>query len=445
MDMQLTSDQVLAMAPDASSAAAGKKLGSTKNWKTLGKGSEALWGLCQGSGKDPYQVKIDLSSFTTQCSCPSRKFPCKHSLGLMLIFAADAASVPETEPPAWVADWLERRRGAATRKQAKAEKAAHEEPSAAQQKTAEKRLANVKKGVDGLDLWLSDLVRSGLASVSTQPASFWENQAARMRDAQASGLDSRLRRMASIPNSAPDWPEKLLAQVGKLALLTHAFRQEGMNNAGLQEDIRQMIGWNLTQEEVTARGEAVTDTWLFVGQTLDDEERVRVQRTWLYGLKSQRAALVLQFSVAGTPFPEVFALGSQQEAEVVFWPGAYPQRARLGTRRGRMTPLKDRLPGVNAVDTFLAGVAATLARQPWQERFLALLCDVTPVYNTQGNAWYVRDSSGNALRLASGDYWPLLAISGGHPVDIAGEWDGEALLPLGVLAEGEYTLLLQYP
>jgi hypothetical protein len=69
----LTSEQVLALAPDASSASAGKKLGNTRIWQRLGQNSSVLWGECQGSAL--YQVKVDLSTLTTQCSCPSRKFP----------------------------------------------------------------------------------------------------------------------------------------------------------------------------------------------------------------------------------------------------------------------------------------------------------------------------------------------------------------------------------
>ena len=35
----------------------------------------------------------------------------------------------------------------------------------------------------------------------------------------------------------------------------------------------------------------------------------------------------------------------------------------------------------------------------------------------------------------------LLALSGGAPVDLAGEWDGERLLPLGAVVDGRYEVL----
>lgn len=442
MEIQLSSDQVLALAPDASSASAGKKLGNAKHWKSLGISVDALWGECQGSAL--YQVKVELASLASHCSCPSRKLPCKHCLGLLLLVATNQAAVPASEPPEWVSDWLAKRQASATRKQERQErvtKAAGEAPSAAQRKTAEKRLATVNKGLDALDLWLNDLVRQGLASIHTQPASFWEHQAARLRDAQAPALDTRVRRLAAIPNATPDWPERLLAELGKLALLTHAFRQGEQLGPGMNEEVRQLIGWSLSQEEVNARGETLRDDWLVVGQATEDEERGKTQRTWLRGLRSGRVAMILQFSFAGQPFAENFAPGSHQEAELAFWPGAYPQRAQMRTRLGELSPFKDTWPGVDNIDTFLDNVAETLARQPWLDHFLCLLSGVTPVCSNDGATWLVRDSAGRALPLHGSDHWLLLALSGGHSVDLAAEWNGETLRPLGAAASGAYTLL----
>ena len=82
-----------------------------------------------------------------------------------------------------------------------------------------------------------------------------------------------------------------------------------------------------------------------------------------------------------------------------------------------------------------------LARQPWMERFLCVLHNVTPICIDNGAAWYARDVGGAVLPLTKGEHWQLLALSGGHPVDLAGEWDGETLLPLGVLVDNTYIVL----
>ena len=103
-----TSQQVLALAPDPASAKAGRALATPRPWSGLGQDERAVWGLCQGSGKKPYQTQVELPEPAFKCSCPSRKFPCKHALALLLLFAEDA--VPDGQRPEWVQEWLDANR-----------------------------------------------------------------------------------------------------------------------------------------------------------------------------------------------------------------------------------------------------------------------------------------------------------------------------------------------
>src|SRR5262245_45411607 len=119
--MAWTVDQVLGLATDDGSAKAGQGLARASKWKELGQTAHALWGAIQGSGEDPYRVRIDLTEPAFKCSCPSRKIPCKHGLGLLLILAEHPGTVPTATPPDWVAEWLAER---AKRQDAKTAKAA---------------------------------------------------------------------------------------------------------------------------------------------------------------------------------------------------------------------------------------------------------------------------------------------------------------------------------
>ena len=69
--MDITVDAVLAMAPDEASVKAARGLASPGKWQTLGFDDAAAWGLCQGSGSKPYQVRVDFSGPACSCSCPS--------------------------------------------------------------------------------------------------------------------------------------------------------------------------------------------------------------------------------------------------------------------------------------------------------------------------------------------------------------------------------------
>src|SRR6185312_11440125 len=95
------------MAPDAGAAKAGRDLATGRKWRSIARrGDVAVWGECQGSGASPYQTQVDLHGPAFRCSCPSRKFPCKHGLGLLLLLSADPAAFTDAQPPEWVAAWL---------------------------------------------------------------------------------------------------------------------------------------------------------------------------------------------------------------------------------------------------------------------------------------------------------------------------------------------------
>src|SRR5689334_6379630 len=64
--LALTVDQILALAPDPSAAAAGRSLAAPSKWRGLGQSDAALWGECQGSAL--YQVRIDRADLVAKCS-----------------------------------------------------------------------------------------------------------------------------------------------------------------------------------------------------------------------------------------------------------------------------------------------------------------------------------------------------------------------------------------
>jgi hypothetical protein len=357
----------------------------------------------------------------------------------MLLAAGEPRALPAGDEPEWVGEWLSRREGAAAK--AAAKKEAEPDPQAREER-AVKRLERMTKGVEGLERWLEDLVRNGLAGLESERPVFWEMQAARLVDAQAPGLAGRVRRLAGLPGSRPDWPAVLLAELGRLALATHAFRHLERLDAALQEEVRRLAGLTLREEEVLAQGESVADRWAVLGQAMEEEEWVRAQRTWLLGETTGRAALVLQFSAGDAPFPALYVPGTRFEADLAFWPGSWPLRALVRERRGLAEPLHGlpAVPGTESIAAFLDAVAGALARQPWLDRFPCALRGVVPV-TAGGKTWWVQDRDHRRLPLAAGNHWQLLAVSGGHPIDLAGEWDGEALLPLGTIAEGFYQPL----
>ena len=442
-----TTQQVEALAPDASSAKAGKGLATASKWKNLGANEQALWGECQGSGKVPYQTQVDLSEPAFRCTCPSHKFPCKHSLGLMLLWAAQPGALKDQSAPDWVTGWLESRVQKAAQKAEKlaqkVERAAQPVDPAAQAKRAAQRETKVAGGLDYVETWLHDLVRVGLTSLPGQPYSYWETPAARMVDAQAPGLGRMIRELSPIASSGAGWQERLLARAGRLYLLIEGFRRLETLPEPVQADIRSLIGWKIAQEDLLALPPeaGVRDRWLVTGQRVEDDGQVRTQRTWLRGQETGRPALALQFAAFGQVLERSLAPGSTLDAELVFYPSAYPLRALLRQRHD--SPATPAPPcGYGSVTAALEAYTAALAELPWLEEFPLPLEGVVPL-NLDGQ-WLLRDEAGHVLPIAP-DFtrgWHLLALSGGHPVTIFGEWDGDTMMPLSLWVGGEFHPLL---
>lgn len=443
--MAWTSEQILALAPDASSAKSGKDLSSPRKWSALGSDDGAAWGLCQGSGKDPYQTRIDLSEPAFKCSCPSRKFPCKHGLGLFLIFAAQPAAFTQKTRPAWVAEWFASRAERAEKKAEKKETEAERESdpavqarrAAEQAKRAKSREEKVAAGVAELDRFARDCVRQGFAALAGQPYSFWEGVAARLVDAQAPGLARLVREMGGIPSSGEGWQERLLEQLSKLHLLLEGYARIERLSPQTQADVRALIGFPISQEEVQA-GPGMRDQWTVLAQRVTEEDRLKVQRSWLWGAKNRRAALLLQFAHASQPLDVSIVPGTTLDAEIAWFPSAFPLRGLIKTRHGTPQPLEG-MSGYADCAAALSAYAAGLQSYPWLDRFPMALEAVTP--HRQSGGFSLTDNAGGALPLSSqrGEGWRLLAMSGGAPLQLFGEWDGQQVWPLAAWADGRYV------
>ncbi len=434
----------MALAPDARSAKAGKGQASPRKWKALGANERAVWGLCQGSAKEPYQTQIDLSEPAFRCSCPSRKFPCKHALGLLFLFVEQEDAFRPGAPPDWVTEWLESRTRRAERAAARSAGSGQAADPKAAARRAAQREARVQQGVEELALWLQDLVRQGLAAAPAQALPFWETPAARLVDAQASGLARLVRALGSLAHSGDGWQEQMLAHSARLYLLLEGYRRREEAPATLQADLRTLVGWAENQNELLQQ-EGVHDRWLVLGQRVEEESlgggagALRVQRIWLWGQTTEQAALILHFAPPGQALDAGFVAGTTLEAVLVYYPSAWPQRALLKERLAAPVALGE-MPGSACLLTATAAYAAALAVHPWLEQFPLPLRAVVPI--RRNGEWAIRDGEGYVLPLSPrfDRGWELLAISGGHPIDCFGEWDGRTLLPLSALADAHWTI-----
>ncbi len=433
--MELSAESVLALAPDAASAKAANGLLKPGNWPTLGADAAAVWGECQGSGSKPYQTQVDLSGPTFKCSCPSRKFPCKHGLALLLLRAKDTSLFTATTPPAWVTEWLGARTERVQKKEEKQREQAASpaaEPTAAALKSAQQRWAKMATGAAELQPWLFDQLARGLGSLGPQSRAAWETMAARLVDAKAPGLGQRLSKAAAGLLQGADWPEKTLRQLGLLQLACEAVaRREALSEAA-QTDLRIMLGWPLDKETVLANAPGVADIWQITGVVQEERDNnVQERRVWLQGEQTGRRALLLEHAFGGRGFEQSWLPLSRHAATLAFYPGAAPLRAIVVSSGAAdsASAAPSAAPAASSPEQEWRALAQRVADNPWIPLHPLRCHPATPCREADGFSLHWGGQS-LRLNLSGNEGWALLALSGGQPLSVMGEWNGETLRPL---------------
>ncbi|WP_416983646.1 SWIM zinc finger family protein [Streptomyces sp. T028] len=435
-EVRWTADQVLALAPDSASRKAGSKLGAAGAWSGTGSSREGtVWGVCSGDGAS-YRTVVDTAATATargaayDCTCPSRKSPCKHALGLLLLWSAGEEEAATGPAPDWAEKWIARRRGRARGKGEAASAgpgSGAADPEAARRR-AERRAERITAGATELEQRLADLLRSGLATAEGSGPGLWEETAARMVDAQAPGLAARVRELGAIPGSGADWPVRLLEECALLHLLDQGWLHRERLPDALAATVRSRVG-------LTARpaGPPLRDHWLVLAQTDTPDPKLTTRRIWLHGAASGRTALVLSYGAAGRAPDLALPVGLALDAELSAYPGAGRQRAALGEQFAPPAPTTARPPGLTTAQA-AARYGESLRDDPWQESVPVTLDNVIPT--PDGTFWQLADADGDtALPLtptatSRPGLWRLVALSGGAPVKVFGECGHRGFTPL---------------
>ena len=102
--IEVTQQKIEELAPNAEAAKKGRELHKKGKFANLKISAEKnlIWGECAGSGKNPYYCSadyVDAHNPVFRCNCPSRQFPCKHAIGLLYCYEADASQFAQADVP----------------------------------------------------------------------------------------------------------------------------------------------------------------------------------------------------------------------------------------------------------------------------------------------------------------------------------------------------------
>lgn len=398
--MSLTLQRIEGLAPDQESLAAARKLLKPSSWPTLAEGEGLVWGECQGSGATPYRVVVNEADAGYKCTCPSRKFPCKHALALMWMRADKSAAFAPATVPDWVKDWLSRRRGTSTAaskaedeaKQPKprpsirlaevpeaganADPKAEQRAAAARERNRLEREAAVLAGLEDLDTWLLDQVQHGMANFVAQAAQACRTIAQRLVDAKASGLAGRLDALPTrlFTLAGPARPLAAIRELGQIYLISQAYRRASELPELLAADARQAVGWSITREALLNDPGAlrVNGKWrVFAVLSEAQPDGLRRVETWLCRQSGAngmpQCALLIDFvSIATGAAAGGYLAGDRIDAELSFYRSAIPLRAQITTLKGGAEQSSDPLTLPNErLSVSYANYERALAQLPW--------------------------------------------------------------------------------
>ncbi|MEM7497479.1 MAG: SWIM zinc finger family protein [Pseudomonadota bacterium] len=441
--MSLNHEAIAALAPDQASLKAAHGLMKPVKWPVRAQATPEglVWGECQGSGANPYRTVFDTRNQGYKCTCPSRKFPCKHVLALMWMYVDGPGPFVAGAVPEWVTDWLGRRRktdGPAPESSTKGKDlaaAAVAEPETAPDPKAEARRraaadkraqdteAALRGAVADLEHWIADQLRTGLGGLMDELNDRCRAIAARMVDGKAQALGSRLDELPArlLPLRGEERLDALIAELGRLVLIARAWAASPKD-----AELRRMVATSETRETLLADPEAVRtrSAWEVLGEQISTRRDGMVsQATWLLNLGDGPAfALLLDFFPAATGRrASAFAPGDRFAGELVFYPARVPRRAVIVERTG----LEDGDHGwpEPAAGDPLQGFIAGLDKAPWLGR-APLLLPRGRLGEVGGTMWWQSADREHALPLSTA---APEAVRGMDLLQSAGLWDGQRL------------------
>jgi len=455
--MSLNLERIEALAPDQASLASARKLLKPSKWPTLAEGEGLVWGECQGSGATPYRVVVNEADAGYKCTCPSRKFPCKHSLALMWMRADRSTSFAAAPVPDWVKDWLSRRRGtssAASKTEdedqpksrpsirltempeagADADPKAEQRAAAARERNRLEREAAVLAGLEDLDTWLSDQVQHGMASFVAQTAQVCRTIGQRLVDAKASGLAGRLDALPTrlFTLQGPARPAAAIRELGQIHLISQAYRRVPVLPELLAADAKQAMGWSVTREALLSDPDAlrVDAKWrVFAVISEAQPDRLRRVETWLWRQSGangmpQCAVLIDFVPISTGAAVGGYLVGDQIDAELIFYRSTIPLRAQITTLKRGAEQINEplTLPDETLIVSY-GKYERALAQLPWLGTFPVTFRSASA--RRHGEQLYLHDDEGEfSLPLHTSQTTHALPLASVGPIDGIGLWNG---------------------
>lgn len=177
----ITEDFIINSAPNSNAVANARKISSKGGFYSLNKTADdtLIYGECKGSGAKPYYTSADFMGDTPvfRCSCPSRQFPCKHSIAIMFDWLA-GKNFEVSEVP----DDIVSKRKRIENKAKKAESGETPKPKKPNTSAVKKKLKKQREGLELAESFVNDILSRGISSINNASCSQYQALAKQLGD-----------------------------------------------------------------------------------------------------------------------------------------------------------------------------------------------------------------------------------------------------------------------
>lgn len=276
--IEITASYVDTLAPNSAAIKNAQGLVKKKKFVKLNRSEDGslLFGECAGSGSSNYHCSADFvqpDKPVFRCSCPSRQFPCKHSLGILYAYTDgltfETAEVPE--------DLTAKREKAEKREEKKAQAAAagpaEAKPKKVNKSALKKKVNTQLEGLDLAEKLVVSLIRGGLGTIDAKSLKTLNEQVKQLGGYYLPGAQNELRRLALLLGDSGDRELLYTLAIEQLSRI-HALIKKG----------RARLTAKLEDPELAPDTESTTEEWLGYAWQLSELKEA--------GLVRQNAALL---------------------------------------------------------------------------------------------------------------------------------------------------------
>lgn len=286
-------------------------------------------------------------------------------------------------------------------------------------------------GIHDLEAFIDRCVVEGIGGQPALLAELLQQTAARLVDHKCGGVARRLRVLSEyLEQGREGWISEVIYLFGQLKLLCSHIRHASLEELNAQPLWLAWAGWNFKQEQVLKEQPSIADDWMVMGIKTEKEEKLRVQRTWFWGIKTKRAAVYLEYLV---PFskPQVYWMtGKIYHMQMTYYPGALNIRALPGNidkQSFSPWPIED---GFSVTQT-QQYVSEAMAYFPLMEHIPIFLKAVYVELDDKRKI-HIGDETGSfvEVQVDSDHLWTLVALAEQKTIALFGE-----------MTKGKFTIL----